>query len=495
MDCLTSFILGIVLMTVVLAAADPCANLKKIRTCNETQYETYRQCVEEVKLLRQKRQSVCPQIVVQSQLYRDRQDPREHDKSVKLNSDDIVMPSIHVIPALESVVPVEPIDSNDIPGYEPPDMALKTKKRKIIFQGDEGEKVEYQVPTNVTTVIRLTNVVNNTNIVNVPTHVNTTNVNNIHIYSNVTESETRSEQTKCCTAVRPKTCYASTQGFRCQHKKFQTCGPQCTSDIIHVQRRKRCDQYGNCKDKVAYVPQPEKPKCVYIDQWPYVACGKPANMKVICDGCYDHYGRGIQAHDRPVANQCRGCYDDGFDLGPMYRRGPVLRPFHYHEPPCYITGSCPATFDDCGYGCYGHEMVDPAWGQPSPYDPEFDDANTAFYDNDFQESNDTESDWGIPVHKCTVVSEDNKITVQNCTDSASNQYAAVPSNYPYYKPLHMVHRPGSQSSKYRVKQTMRRHSVAVEPDDNDPSSGEGSVIVNSDVSFIVEDDENEDYSL
>ncbi|XP_053691254.1 uncharacterized protein LOC128739776 [Sabethes cyaneus] len=487
MNVLYAFALWTVLFVGVLGAPSPCDSLGEVRVCNETQYETYRDCVEEVKSLRFKRQMLCQQSEMQQ------------DQPVIIedhSTEDVVMPKVQVIPALESVVTVAPIESNDIPDLEPTHLAMKALKRKFILQAEnEDDNLEFNVPTNITTVIRLTNVVNNTNVVNVPTHVNATNVNNIHIYANITEGDgTAPNEEKCCTAVRPKSCHASTQGIKCQHKKFRTCGSQCTSDVIHVQRRKRCDSQGNCQEKIAYVPQPEKPKCIYVEQWPFVVCGKPANMKVVCDGCYDHYGHSSDAHLGPIADQCKGCYDDGFDYGPLYRRGPVLRPFYYHEPPCYLTGNCPLSYGpDCGYGCYGNQMIDPVWGPPSPYDPNMDDSNSVYFnEKDLQVVNDTESDWGVPVHKCTVVSEDNTISVQNCTNTEDNQYAAAPSKYPYYDALPFPSEPQKRKSAYKVKQTIQKQSVIVDSDNGDSSSGEGSLPIRSDVSFIVDDDSDDD---
>ncbi|XP_065079401.1 uncharacterized protein LOC135702299 [Ochlerotatus camptorhynchus] len=467
---LGAFVVCTLLVAGVLGAPNPCENLERLRVCNETQYELYRDCVEEVRLLRAKRQILCPLMFATVQ-------------------EDVVVPSVQIIPALQNVVTVNPIAYNHIPDLKP---MLKSLDRKVLVQTDD-EDYEYRVPTNVTTIIRLTNVVNNTNIVNVPTNVNATNVNNIHIYANNTDGGDEVNQVdeqRCCTAVQPKSCHSSTQGFKCKHNKFRTCGPQCTADIVHVQRRKRCNSHGNCKQKLAYVPQPQKPKCVYIEQWPFVVCGKPANMKVVCDGCYDHYGYGFQAFNGQLAIQCIGCYDDAFDQGPLYRRGPVLRPFYYHEPPCYITGQCPIGYDDCGYGCYGHDMIDPAWGTSSLYDPKMNEANTVYLDQQLNMVNDTENDWGSPVHKCTVISDDNTISVQNCTDMVDNQYAAAPSNYPYYRPPQVQQKP-----VYKVKQTtLRQNIIEEEVEDSDPSSGDGVLIQDSAVPFVEDEDEYYDYS-
>ena len=153
--------------------------------------------------------------------------------------------------------------------------AIKKHNKTIIIQGDgPNNTYEYIVPHNVTTIIKLTN------IVNVPTTVNVTNVNNIHIHEEEEEEEIpkededdqgefglgKDENGPCCIAVKPKSCHASSNGYKCHHRRFKTCGKQCTSRIIHVQQRKKCTNQ-ECKHKVAYVPQPERQKCHYIDQW------------------------------------------------------------------------------------------------------------------------------------------------------------------------------------------------------------------------------------
>uniref|UniRef100_A0A182SI55 Uncharacterized protein n=1 Tax=Anopheles maculatus TaxID=74869 RepID=A0A182SI55_9DIPT len=333
------------------AAPTPC-ELQNVEdtVCQQTEYEAYRDCIEETKERRQKRQTMpCPPMIVE--------------------------PVIQTAKPFEIFVPVQPLPASKKP-------ILKSLDRTVIVRPDTNQidetledddgSVHYRVPVNVTTVIRLTNIVNNTNHIHMPTTLNNTNVNNIHVYTNLTEvapvmDDAVPDVEPCCTAVRPKSCHTSTQGVRCKHHKFQTCGPHCTAKVIHVQKRTRCNRStGECKEKIAYVPQPEKLTCVYVDEWPYVVCGKVANMSVICDGCYDHYGYGYEAfngHAR-MQDQCRGCYDDAFDAGPRYRRGPVLRPFYYHQAPCFLDGNCAGSYEDCGYGCYGHDRIDPAWGQP-----------------------------------------------------------------------------------------------------------------------------------
>nr|XP_040219644.2 uncharacterized protein LOC120947897 [Anopheles coluzzii] len=462
------------------AAPTPCeTSTLEDTVCEQTEYEAYRDCVEELKAARQKRQTLpCPPVVVE--------------------------PVIQTAKPFVAFVPVKPL-----PVLQRP--VLKSLDRTVIVRPDtnqiddggaaddeDGENsVHYRVPVNVTTVIRLTNIVNNTNHIHMPTTLNNTNVNNIHVYTNLTElalddGSSGSEPERCCTAVRPKSCHTSTQGVRCKHHKFQTCGPQCTADVIHVQQRKRCNRTtGECKEKIAYVPQPEKPTCVYVDEWPYVVCGKPANMTVICAGCYDHYGHGYEAfngHAR-VQDHCRGCYDDAFDVGPRYRRGPVLRPFYYHQAPCFLTGNCPEGYGDCGYGCYGHDRIDPAWGAaPSAvetFDPALDQSNVIYYDgDDFAVSNEVSDDWGVPTAKCAVVTDGSTITVKNCTQGVDNPYMAAPATHPQY---------GQKWQEKKGEETTKlpASGPGVDEEDQDEEDGSGAGAMNNEVYFVEEYDEEE----
>lgn len=340
-----------------------------------------------------------------------------------------------------------------------PTVQLVEGQRKIIVEG-EDKAYKYEMPImpgqNITTIIKLTNVINNTNVVDIPTNINSTNVNNIYIYNNET-SETGGDYglgyTKtgsCCLAVQPRTCRTTSAGIRCHHKRHKTCGPQCTSRIIHVQNRQRCSRSTGCQQRIGYVPQPRHPRCVYTPEWPHVSCG--GNYQQDCDGCYDHYGYGAAnyysggRHPR----HCTGCYDDAFDMGPRYRRGPVFQPFHYHQPPCYLTGMCGMPM--CNYyGCFGNEYIDPAFGYPMygsaqyayPYQNEFyDDLE---FTNEIEKSeqnqsnpieNDIRESWGVEVYKCKVVGDDGAIQIRNCTSDElkGNPFAASPSDYVYYPP-------------------------------------------------------------
>jgi hypothetical protein len=121
----------------------------------------------------------------------------------------------------------------------------KLIERNIIIEND-NETHFYrgfiESGANITTVIRLTNLIKNENIINMPTTLNNTNINNIHIYHNKTSEEGGkfglgfNEDGPCCFAVEPKVCKQSTAGTKCRHKKKKVCGHQCTSKIIHPKK-------------------------------------------------------------------------------------------------------------------------------------------------------------------------------------------------------------------------------------------------------------------
>ncbi|XP_035780241.1 uncharacterized protein LOC118460224 isoform X2 [Anopheles albimanus] len=473
----------VILCLALAITAAPCNEQIEIedRECTDTEYEAYRKCIEEKKALRAKRQTTtgmpCPRVQP-------------------------ILPIVQTERPFEVLVPVEPLKIIRQPSLKSLDRTIIVRTEQIDDEEEDGgteDSMYYHLPTNVTTIIRLTAVVNNTNHIHMPTTLNNTNVNNIHIYSNQSNGDwpqdTVTKDENCCTAIRPKSCHTTAQGIRCHHRRFRTCGPQCTAPIIHVQKRKRCQPTkGNCEEKIAYVPQPtEKPTCVYIDQWPFVVCGKIANMTVVCAGCYDHYGQGHEAYQARfnMQQQCIGCYDDAFDTGPLYRRGPVLRPFYYHEAPCYLTGDCPEYFDDCGYGCYGHELIDPVWGSQeveSDYRPAVGpETNVVYVSDDLEISQEPSSDWGTPtVYKCAVADGD-KITVTNCTGKINNPYLAAPAEHPYYKPV--------QLESLELRENTTEASPPMETIDIDDVETDGSGEVDNNEVFLVGDYEDPDFNL
>uniref|UniRef100_A0A1L8DP10 Putative conserved secreted protein n=2 Tax=Nyssomyia neivai TaxID=330878 RepID=A0A1L8DP10_9DIPT len=481
-------VIGLVLSATLVAlieAAPPelCKEVEENEPkCEETEYEKYMKCLEERKERRKKRQAVCP-FAQQQQLlppqqqfvsvnYINCEENRVCVAGCQGNATCISLCPQCTVPIQH--VPFQPnqgcsFEYNNCVGGCNANINCQTgcqqlcsnEYKSVVIQGINGDGANRidtpMIPgRNITTVIKLNNYINNTNVVNVPTNVNATHVNNIHIYTNSSRSGGRyglgySPKGDCCLSVRPKSCHASSQGYRCHHKRRRTCGTQCKSRLIHGVSRRRCSSEGACEERMAYVPQP-KPKCVHHRQWPYVRCG--GHQESSCEGCYDHYGYGYDGYYGGHGPECHGCYDDGFEYGPMYRRGPVMRPYYYHEPPCFMTGTCYDGYDlDCGYGCYGHEYIDPAWGfaphhshhrphhippgwqiEPEGGLPE-DAEDEGFIKAPINDTEVNEDEFDTAIQKCKVIGEDNSITIRNCTveDLNDNPYATRPlSKYPYY---------------------------------------------------------------
>lgn len=336
-----------------------------------------------------------------------------------------------------AAAPVRPVPA---PGLVPADPI--NREYEIIGQnGSYKHSQVYPSPRNITTVIKLHNYINNTNVINMPTHINSTNINNITIYTNSSEENRYglgyTDNGPCCFAVQPKRCHGGSYGVRCHHRRHKTCGNQCTSRIIHVKSQNRCG-HESCGVNVDYIPQPS-PKCVYTDSWPYVNCGY--RRRDACDGCYDHYSSGYENYQASYS-QCRGCYDDGFEYGQMYRRGPVLRPFYQAEPPCYITGACAST--GYGYGSgYGYRSYPPP-NAPEFYDEEFESGEEGNGNN----TETVESDWGVQITKCRVLGENGTAEIRNCTIS-ENPYASAPINPPYYAPQPLYPSPPMYAPYYQ----------------------------------------------
>lgn len=166
--------------------------------------------------------------------------------------------------SLENAIEPEIIDAFEIPSNSSDEDSSQPRKlveRNIIIEND-NETQYYrgyvESAANITTVIRLTNLINNTNIINMPTTLNNTNINNIHVYQNTSSGEGGkfglgySEKGSCCYAVQPKSCRQSTAGLKCRHSRRKVCGRQCTQKTIH--------------------PNSNRNPCSRIPQWPYVNC-------------------------------------------------------------------------------------------------------------------------------------------------------------------------------------------------------------------------------
>lgn len=97
---------------------------------------------------------------------------------------------------------------------------------------------------------------------------------------------------------------------------------------------------------------------------------------------------------------------------------------------------------DCGYGCYGDEFIDPAWGHrkrnksQDDYEDEYEDEEETVSSeaenpttNSTAEEKPTDDDWETDGHKCKIVSEDGTVEIQNCTSEEyeENIYATSPN--------------------------------------------------------------------
>lgn len=170
---------------------------------------------------------------------------------------------------------------------------VKLIERNIVVEND-NEKHYYRgfvdpSTTNVTTIIRLTNLINNTNVVNMPTTLNNTNINNIHVFNNKSSGEGGkfglgyTEDGPCCYAIKPgSSCKTTTVGLKCRHKKIKMCGRQCTNKMINN----------------------KKSACKQIPQYPYVFC---APQSTYLPPQYQLYPPYAQYPQIPKI-------DDGFDI-------------------------------------------------------------------------------------------------------------------------------------------------------------------------------------
>lgn len=138
-------------------------------------------------------------------------------------------------------------------------------ERNIVIENDNETHLYrgfIQPASNITTIIRLTNVIENNNIINVPTTLNNTNINNIHVYSNKSSNKGGkydlgyTEDGPCCWTLKPASCKTTTIGLKCRHKRAKTCGPQCQKKVINSNRA----------------------QCMQIPQYPYMIC--PPNQQI-----------------------------------------------------------------------------------------------------------------------------------------------------------------------------------------------------------------------
>lgn len=211
---------------------------------------------------------------------------------------------------------------------------------------------------NITTVITLNTALNNTNIIDVPIVLNNTNINKPTFESSIQQSGQSNQQgttqQNCCNVVGQRQCYPQPYfPFRqCYHPKAYRCGNICGSHTMHTQSYNQQD---------FYIPQPS-PRCYYQQYWPYVSCG--SYQQHSCEGCYDHYSSG----GTPPSSCSSGCYDEGYDLGWMYRQGPFFQRSYGFQPPSYLFEN---NYGFPGYGLPFFNPMQGLGGYGSSYGSEF----------------------------------------------------------------------------------------------------------------------------
>lgn len=247
----------------------------------------------------------------------------------------------------DDVVEPEVVEAN----YQPREEASNLIERNIIIE-NENETQYYrgfvEPGSNITTIIRLTNLINNTNIINMPTTLNNTNINNIHLYNNKSSNDGGkyglgyTEKGQCCFAVKPKSCKQTTSGLKCHHKRVKTCGHHCTAKLIHPHRQQKCNwPYMGCSggypQQYPYYPQQFYPQYQPQPQYPpqYQPQYLPQQPTYYDDDDEDEEfpdEDDLQSDDWAVASEkCKFVSEDGVQVTNCTQAGELKNPFARHS--------------------------------------------------------------------------------------------------------------------------------------------------------------------
>lgn len=416
MRLITQIAVLLVILKLTKSAPDPCMLESEESGCDQTEYEEYKKCVHNESMkneVRKRRQSPCPQNNLES-LVSIKENCKRANFDCRIGCGDDE--------SCQAQCPVCPINVDELIASN---NSTDESHRTVIVENDQNVD-KFQTTNasgNITTVIRLTNIINTTNSVSdLPTDVVHETGGEFGLGANANGS--------CCYVVHPKTCTSTPNGRRCHHRREKVCGKICSAKVVHVQARKRCNSSG-CYKKISHIPQPKPPKCIHTRKWPYVACGQSVTYSSSCDGCYDHYDDDATIDDNE-SSDCDGCYDDGFDYGPLYRHGPVFRPYFYHVAPCFIFGTCvPYPIpDEYGYG-YPRGHYNQERRRQENEDEDLNDVEDPDYDlAPVNKTDNVADDWAIELQKCRVVSDNGTIEIRNCTseDIEKNPYAGAPTD-------------------------------------------------------------------
>ena len=236
------------------------------------------------------------------------------------------------------VVEPEVVDPEVVdPNYQPREVQSNLIERNIIIE-NENETQYYrgfvEPGSNITTIIRLTNLINNTNIINMPTTLNNTNINNIHLYNNKSSNDGGkyglgyTEKGQCCFAVKSKACKQTTFGLKCHHKRVKTCGRHCTAKLIHPHRQQRCQwPYMGCSGNYQqnpYYPQQFYPQ--YPPQQPSYYDDDEGEDEEFSDE------NDLQSDDWAVTSEkCKFVSEDGVQVTNCTQAGELSNPFARHS--------------------------------------------------------------------------------------------------------------------------------------------------------------------
>lgn len=136
----------------------------------------------------------------------------------------------------------------------------------------EGGNFNANRHPNVTTIIRIRNLINNTNIVDVPIELNITNTNDMVVnQTRLSLQSLEGIRRQCCFVVHPEECHQvpDTKDVICFTRRHRECSALCnnsTSILIKVSHTKR-------------------EHCINVAVYPFYYCGYYALED--CSGCYN----------------------------------------------------------------------------------------------------------------------------------------------------------------------------------------------------------------
>ncbi|XP_055854271.1 uncharacterized protein LOC129918008 [Episyrphus balteatus] len=274
---------------------------------------------------------------------------------------------------------------------------------------------------NQTNIIRLTNEIRNiirTSLGNITAH----NTNNITIYHKVSKTGGKyglgyTEKGPCCHLIEPQRCRSSVNGPICTHRRQQTCGTHCISRVMRAKRVVTCSETDpdNCTQSIEYLPQPRRPGCQYTSKWPFISCKSGSNLsrkRTTCARCYQIPYLSIIRGQVPRA--CVPCFG---------RSSSVRRPSPSYMQ-TYYGGYQPVV----SYPSYQpYSFIQPLSAPPPP-PPQ----TPAYYDNNFDESNEMpfssaglDSEFKLEEQKC--INEDGTV-IENCTEEDSPLHLNIGTN-------------------------------------------------------------------